>query len=287
MKLNSIFIFIFFSLLVLTGGTTNIHSPSVKVICLYRMISKPDSTSKTTWEELTQLAISDSSSEFRSFVRYKGDSLLVKYGHLPVNSPAANEGMNAVTNLPRYNLKGVIINDLKAHNCFYYGMIDKVLYYYKDNDYPVTWQMSSDTARVNGYKCQKAFTKFGGRKYTAWFTRQIPISNGPYVFGGLPGLIVSISDATNSYKFELTRIYQPKENYHIILPGNIIYFKQSGKSVSKREYYRSYYDYQENFIDKSLASGMTKFNDEDGFRQSYKEKMKHRNNPIELDYKKP
>jgi len=287
MKLNFIFVFVFFSLLIFTGGATNIHSPSVKVICLYRMISRLDSTSKTTREEFTQLAISDSSSEFRSSVRYKGDSLLMKYGHFALNSPGLNEGMNAVTNLPKYNLKGVVIKDLKAHNCFYYGMIDKVLYYYKDNDYPINWQISLETANINGYKCQKAFTKFGGRKYTAWFTRQIPISNGPYVFGGLPGLIVSISDATNSYKFELTRIYQPNGSYHIVLPGNVIYYKQPGKSVSKREFYRSYYDYQENFIGKSVASGMTKFDDEDGLRKSYQEKMKRRNNPIELDYKKP
>lgn len=251
------------------------------------MTSRPDSTSKTTREELTQLAVSDSLSEFRSFVRYKADSLLSKYQHVSLNSTAFNEGMNESTNLPIYTLKGVIIKDLKSHNCFYYGMIDKVLYYYKDNDYPTSWQISSDTASINGYKCQKAFTKFGGRKYTAWFTRQIPISNGPYVFGGLPGLIVLISDATNSYKFKLTRIYQPKENYHIIFPGNIIYYQQSGISVSKRDYYSSYYANQENFIDKSLSSGMTKFDDEENVRKTYKEKIKRRNNPIELDYKKP
>ncbi|WP_223650287.1 GLPGLI family protein [Hymenobacter psoromatis] len=195
--------------------------------------------------------------------------------------------MNAVTNLPKYNLKGVIIKNLKLHNCFYYGMIDKVLYYYKENNYPVNWHISSDTASVNDYKCQKAFTKFGGRKYTAWFTRQLPISNGPYVFGGLPGLIVSISDATDSYKFELTRVYQPDESYHIVFPGNAIFYKQPGKFVSKLEYYRSYYDYQENFFGKAVASGMARFNDEDGLVKSYREKLKHRNNPIELDYKKP
>ena len=286
MNLKHIFTLLLFSIIILTGGTTSTYSPSAKVICLYRIISRPDSTSETTWTEFAQLAISDSSSEFRSFARYKGDSLLIKYGHLALNSPGLSEGMNAITNLPKYNFKGVIIKDLKAHSCSYYGTIGKVLYSYKEDSYPVTWQLSSDAANISGYKCQKAFTKFGGRKYTAWFTRQIPINNGPYLFDGLPGLIVSISDATNSYKFELTRIYQPKENYHIILPGKIIYYKQPGKPVSKREYYRSYYDYQENFIDKSLASGMTRFDDEDGFRKSYREKMKHRNNPIELDYKK-
>lgn len=250
------------------------------------MTSRPDSTTNTTREELTQLAISDSSSEFRSSARYKSDSLLMKYEHSGLNTPAFNEGMTAIDNLPKYNLKGIILKDLKSSKCFYYGMIDKGLYYYQENNYPVNWQILAETTTINGYKCQKAATRFGGRKYIAWFTRQIPISNGPYVFGGLPGLIVSINDATNSYKFELIRMYQPKNIFYIAHPGNAIYRKQSGKLVSKREYYNSYYDYQENFIDRSLSSGMTKFDNEDGLRSSYRDKLKHRNNPIEIDYKK-
>lgn len=194
--------------------------------------------------------------------------------------------MDAVTNLPKYNFKGVIIKNLKANKCFYYGVINKVLYYYEDNDYPMKWQLSPETTVINGYKCQKAFTKFEGRKYVAWFTRQIPISNGPYKFGGLPGLIVSIKDETNSYKFELARIYQPNSSYEINLPGKVMYYKQPGKIISKAEYYRSYYDFEKNYADKFLGDGMTKVNDEDGFRNSYRDKIKHRNNPIELDYKK-
>jgi hypothetical protein len=84
------------------------HSSFVKAIFCYRMVSRPDSASKTTRQELTQLAISDSLSEFRSVVRYKGDSLLIKYHDFPVNSPVLSEALNAVTNLPSYVFKGVI-----------------------------------------------------------------------------------------------------------------------------------------------------------------------------------
>ncbi|MFZ1558862.1 MAG: GLPGLI family protein, partial [Saprospiraceae bacterium] len=52
----------------------------------------------------------------------------------------------------------------------------------------------------------KATTKYGGRKYLAWFTPEIPVMDGPYVFAGLPGLIVRIKDDQDFYIFEATEI---------------------------------------------------------------------------------
>ena len=40
----------------------------------------------------------------------------------------------------------------------------------------------------------------------AWFTSEIPIQRGPWKFGGLPGLIVKISDAKKEYNFELVKL---------------------------------------------------------------------------------
>ncbi|MFD2786785.1 GLPGLI family protein [Hymenobacter rubripertinctus] len=286
MKLIYFIFFAIFLFLIFTGNKVIAQSSRAKVICLYRLTSRPDSTSKTTWEELTQLAISDSSSEFRSFVRYKADSLILKYQYADLNSPAMYAGMTEATNLPKYKFDGVIIKNSKTTTCLYYGIINKILYSYQDNDYSLNWKLSTDTARINGYTCQKAFTKLGGRKYTAWFTRQIPISNGPYKFGGLPGLIVSISDSTGSYKFELTRIYQPAKEYRILLPSQLMRTKLPAIVVPKRHYYSSYFTARDNFIDNAIANGTIKSGDLENVRKTYRDKIKHLNNPIELDYKK-
>ena len=45
--------------------------------------------------------------------------------------------------------------------------------------------------------------EFAGRKWTAWFCRRTSFNDGPYKFKGLPGLIVKISDETNSHSMEL------------------------------------------------------------------------------------
>lgn len=40
-------------------------------------------------------------------------------------------------------------------------------------------------------------------EWTAWFTTELPISDGPYKFHGLPGLILKIYDKTNTYSFDI------------------------------------------------------------------------------------
>ena len=48
-----------------------------------------------------------------------------------------------------------------------------------------------------------ATTEFGGRKWTAWFSTDLPFQDGPYKFYGLPGLIVKIEDEAKDYSWVL------------------------------------------------------------------------------------
>lgn len=76
------------------------------------------------------------------------------------------------------------------------------------------WQMSSEQDTILGLNCYRATTSYGGRRYTAWFSPEIPISDGPYVFCGLPGLIVQISDERGWFTFRLKEIStEPGERF--------------------------------------------------------------------------
>jgi GLPGLI family protein len=66
----------------------------------------------------------------------------------------------------------------------------------------MSWELSEDTLTYLSSLCQKATCTFRGRDYTAWFAVDIPISNGPWKFGGLPGLILKIEDSKGEYIFE-------------------------------------------------------------------------------------
>ena len=63
------------------------------------------------------------------------------------------------------------------------------------------WQIQSETKKILSYTCQKALGEFRGRKYIAWFTSDIPLSDGPWKFSGLPGLILAVQDTEAYFVF--------------------------------------------------------------------------------------
>ncbi|TXF75994.1 GLPGLI family protein [Chryseobacterium sp.] len=65
------------------------------------------------------------------------------------------------------------------------------------------WNIQNEKEKVGTYNTQKATTEFGGRKWTAWFSADLPFQDGPYKFYGLPGLIVKIEDDAKNYSWEL------------------------------------------------------------------------------------
>ncbi len=57
---------------------------------------------------------------------------------------------------------------------------------------PLHLKILPERQEVGGYSCQKATADYGGRHWTAWFASDIAVSEGPYYFHGLPGLILKI-----------------------------------------------------------------------------------------------
>ncbi|MCB0646936.1 MAG: GLPGLI family protein [Saprospiraceae bacterium] len=66
------------------------------------------------------------------------------------------------------------------------------------------WQISEEKAEIDGIACIRATTSYGGRNWICWFAPSIPIFDGPYVFSGLPGLILKLEDEESIYKWEMT-----------------------------------------------------------------------------------
>ncbi|MDP9958824.1 GLPGLI family protein [Chryseobacterium lathyri] len=70
-------------------------------------------------------------------------------------------------------------------------------------DLKFNWNILNDKQKIGEYNTQKATTEFGGRKWTAWFSTDLPFQDGPYKFFGLPGLIVKIEDDQKNYSWVL------------------------------------------------------------------------------------
>lgn len=59
------------------------------------------------------------------------------------------------------------------------------------------WKVSSDSKEIMGLKCYQATLN---DTITAWFCPEIPVSDGPDVYAGLPGLILDLEDEHNVYR---------------------------------------------------------------------------------------
>ena len=109
--------------------------------------------------------------------------------------------------------------------------------YKVEEDRSLDWKINNEKSVIGEWNVQKAELDFAGRKWTAWFTTDIPIQDGPYKFHGLPGLIVKIEDETQSHKFELKGVEKIEvfSDYFSKLKEITINQKQYAKALSDYE----------------------------------------------------
>ncbi len=79
------------------------------------------------------------------------------------------------------------------------------------------WTFDTAQRYIGKFLCRKATTSFRGRNFTAWFTPEIPISDGPWKFWGLPGLILEAKDEKGEYSFVAESINYPAKEVTTII----------------------------------------------------------------------
>ncbi len=104
-------------------------------------------------------------------------------------------------------------------------------YQYEEELVKPVWEFLSDRKEIQGYACQKAMTRFRGRKWLAWYTTEIPISDGPWKLCGLPGLIFDAMDSDSLYHFYCVGVKQLKDQLPIFINGKYI-------KCTKQEFYK-------------------------------------------------
>jgi GLPGLI family protein len=114
----------------------------------------------------------------------------------------------------------------------------------KDSIKDIAWQLENETKNIGNYTCFKATyayqhpirdfendkdsLRFESRKVSAWYTPQIPVSNGPELYQGLPGLILEINDGKQTIICSKIQI-NPKKTNKIEAPD-------TGKEVTQTEF---------------------------------------------------
>lgn len=79
---------------------------------------------------------------------------------------------------------------------------------YSQKSFLLNWKILDEKKNIAGYKSHKAEFFYKDEKWIAWFTNDLPFQDGPFIFKGLPGLILIIEN--ENYRFELVEISKYK-----------------------------------------------------------------------------
>ena len=86
------------------------------------------------------------------------------------------------------------------------------VYMYAESDV-LDWELTEDTLHIGEAVCSGARVSFGGREWQAWFNPEVPVTDGPYKFYGLPGLIFRVEDTTGSWRFSLVELEKEEGSF--------------------------------------------------------------------------
>ncbi len=248
-----------------------------KFKAVYKLTYQPDSTDiEFVLSEPMVLYIGDKISQFSSLGKAVGDSL--KANKKREKSVAAFQRLQA--QIPKTKFDYSVIKLKPSENIYFSERIAKDELIYEEDLQLMDWEIKPETKEIANYKVQKATTVFAGRKYTAWFSVEIPITDGPYKFYGLPGLIIEVSDEKKDYQFQLT-------NFQKLEPSKDVSFDPKDHMVVDKDEFREIKrNYDRNPLAALERSGIKiQFSpqQEREAKKELKEKFEKKNNPIELE----
>ena len=237
----------------------------------YELSFQQDSTEAAQIQEVMFLFIKDGESLFESANSFYNDSLRHRRETGDENVKGGNQWSEFQFRIYKSNNNQIQVFDAITENSE-----DNEYFTYTENKSVLNWQIHADTATIGNFPVQKATVSYGGRNWTAWFTPEIPISDGPYKFSGLPGLILEISDNRNHYNFSLMGIKQQELN--VFVPHT-----RKPIKTSKKQYFKAVERYRSNPFGYAQQSGREFISGQDEIKKSLELFVSQRNNPIELE----
>lgn len=208
---NLLFILLFILPLRTLAQKETVIEPAL-IECRYHHIVIQDTVNHTSMKDLMVLRIGKNVSQFYSdYTRYSDSIWTDPNGRkiafrqrmeaIRTKNFENNPGTRTKEYLYKSNPRPGITSTYAIQ-----GENDYAFIYFEEETPRQTWKIQDSTKQVLNYTCQLAVTQFRGRTWYAWFTTDIPIDNGPWKLGGLPGLIVEAYDSQEHYHYTLTDI---------------------------------------------------------------------------------
>lgn len=103
-------------------------------------------------------------------------------------------------------LKNLKTNEIKYRRAIWSNNIPSII-----DTVNFDYKLGSKTKQILGYNCRQAFVKWRGRYFELYYAPDIPISDGPFKFMGLPGLILSVQDTEGIVNIQAKYINRNKD----------------------------------------------------------------------------
>jgi len=276
MMINRILIYVFLLFAVCLTAQDSMHNRRPVKNFYYSLNYQIDSTDALSKrEDYFVLSVKEDTSLFTSVQNIKHDSVanILKQEYLKGNKSFVSFKGAPISQFTFYIEKNLGGN-LQVKT---YDTVGKYNFLYVEPD-KLRWSLENETKIIDGFLCQKATVTAFGRKFIAWFSKEIPINDGPFKFNGLPGLILEVYDAKMHYHFQMIK-HTPHESVFL---SEIPELKLSKiKEIDKQSFFTAKKEYFDNIIGRMNAIAPGAFSEQQ--KQNARTKQNRKNNPIELN----
>jgi GLPGLI family protein len=218
-------IIVYFTTASLLISTSLLNAQSMKVI-YHEQLKIPDNAKELDNPAIASAVAVQLSKMNKTMVLYyeKGASLFEQLS----SSPAASNAQSSFSNI------NVQVQQMGGGGCYYKNQKKNESVsqeYIMGKAFLITeplsleWKLSSGEKKVGNYSCKKAVND---KNVTAWYCPDIPVNDGPYLYQGLPGLILEVEMPTKTItmqSIELESVIKDK-----------IQAPKTGKKISRDEF---------------------------------------------------
>lgn len=146
-------------------------------------------------------------SKYWDYGRYQIDSVLADMDRDRITVAEANRIYNRYPHAASFYVE----SHKQKRELQVYGWVFSNGYAYNEPFPDFQWKLSRDTATICGYLCHRATADFRGRQWTAWYA-DIAVSEGPWKFVGLPGLVLRVMSADKEHEYTAVSIRKVKSS---------------------------------------------------------------------------
>lgn len=153
-------------------------------------------------------------------------------------------------NIPRRDGSMYVVKSTEPGNIKVYDTAGTEQYIVEEPLENNEWTLVEDSVKnVLGYDCFMATADYHGRKWTAWFTPEIPVQAGPWKLAGLPGLILEADADNGVYSFVATGIQ------NTVRPITPVYLADRYEKISRKDFLKA----KRSFLDNPLGQINAKY----------------------------